>query len=196
MMYVKTIPMPWGQNRIELRSGDPVPGTEPPRNGRARSAAGDITTLEISMANITRFDPFGDIATFAPFRDIEELLRVPRLRSWGRDFPAAPEIKIDVTEDEKTYHVKAEVPGVKKEDIHVAVEGNQVSISAEVRKEEEEKKGKTVLRSERYYGKQERSFTLMHDLDEGKAEAKYQDGILDLVLPKKNGAVSKQLAIK
>ncbi|MHB8495172.1 MAG: Hsp20/alpha crystallin family protein [Casimicrobiaceae bacterium] len=148
------------------------------------------------MANITRFDPFGEIATFAPFRDIEDFLSVPRLRSWGRDFPAAPEIKIDVTEDDKTYHVKAEIPGVKKEDIHVAVEGNQVSISAEVRKDEEEKKGKTVLRSERYYGKHERSFTLMHDIDESKAEAKYQDGVLDLALPKKNGSVSKQLAVK
>ncbi|HEV2219398.1 MAG TPA: Hsp20 family protein, partial [Casimicrobiaceae bacterium] len=145
-MYVKTISTPSGQNQLELRSRDPMAGTEHPRGGRAGSAASDMTTMEVSMANITRFDPFGDIATFTPFRDIEELLRVPRLRSWGRDFPAAPEIKIDVTEDDKTYRVKAEVPGVKKEDIHVAVEGNQVSISAEVRKEEEERKGKTVLR--------------------------------------------------
>lgn len=148
------------------------------------------------MANLTRFDPFGDITTLAPFRDMEDFFRMPRLRGWSPDLPAAPEIRIDVSEDDKTYHVKAEIPGVKKEDIHVAVEGNQVSISAEVRKEEEEKKGKMVLRSERYYGKQERSFTLMHDVDEGKSEAKYQDGILDLVLPKKNGTVSKQLMVK
>jgi len=148
------------------------------------------------MANLTRFDPFGDIATLAPFRDMEDFFRMPRLRAWSRDLPAAPEIRIDVSEDDKTYHVKAEIPGVKKEDIHVAVEGNQVSISAEVRKEEEEKKGKTVLRSERYYGKQERSFTLMNDIDESKSEAKYQDGILDLVLPKKNGKVSRQVQVK
>jgi len=148
------------------------------------------------MANLTRFDPFGDIATLAPFRDMEDFFRMPRLRAWTRDLPAAPEIRIDVSEDDKTYHVKAEVPGVKKEDIHVAVEGNQVSISAEVRKEEVEKKGKTVLRSERYFGKQVRSFTLMNDIDESKCEAKYQDGILDLVLPKKNGKVSKQVQVK
>ena len=148
------------------------------------------------MANLTRFDPFSDIATLAPLRDIEDFFRMPRVRGWSRDLPAVPEIRIDVSEDDKTYHVKAEIPGVKKEDIHVAVEGNHVSISAEVRKDEEEKKGKTVLRSERYYGKQERSFTLMHDVDEGKSEAKYQDGVLNLVLPKKNGSVSKQLAVK
>ena len=104
---------------------------------------------------------------------------------------------MDVSEDDKAYHVKAEVPGVKKEDIHVAVEDNQVSITAEVKQEKEEKKGETVLRSERYYGMQSRSFTLMHDVDQGKAEAKYQDGILELTLPKKsNGGTVKQLAVK
>jgi HSP20 family protein len=93
--------------------------------------------------------------------------------------------------------VKAEVPGVRKEDIHVAVEDDQVSITAEVKKETEEKKGETVLRSERYYGMQSRSFTLMHDVDQSKAEAKYQDGILELTLPKKsNGGAVKQVAVK
>jgi Molecular chaperone (small heat shock protein) len=119
------------------------------------------------------------------------------MRSLVRDLPAEPGIKMDVAEDDKAYHVKAEVPGVKKEDIHVSVEGNQVSITAEVKKEKEEKNGETVLRSERYYGMQSRSFTLMHDVDQDKAEAKYQDGVLDLTLPKKvNGGAVKQLAVK
>ena len=119
------------------------------------------------------------------------------MRSFVRNLPAEPEIKIDVSEDDKGYCVKAEVPGVKKEDIKVSVEGNQVSITAEVKKEQEEKRGETVLRSERYYGMQSRSFTLMHDVDQGKAEAKYQDGILELSLPKKtNGGAAKQVTVK
>jgi HSP20 family protein len=149
------------------------------------------------MVNITRFDPLSDLVSFVPFGNFEDFFRVPRMRSLVRDLPAEPGIKMDVAEDDKAYHVKAEVPGVKKEDIHVSVEGNQVSITAEVKKEKEEKKGETVLRSECYYGMQSRSFTLMHDVDQDKAEAKYQDGVLDLTLPKKvNGGAVKQLAVK
>jgi len=149
------------------------------------------------MANITRFDPLSDLVSFAPFRNFDEFFRTPRIRSLAGEFPVEPEIKMDVSEDDKAYHVKAEVPGVNKEDIHVAVEGNQVSISSEVKKEKEVKKGETVLRSERYYGMQSRTFTLMHDVDEAKSEAKYQNGILELMLPKRgNGGVGRQLPIK
>lgn len=149
------------------------------------------------MANITRFDPLSDLVSFTPLRNLEDYFRVPRMRSLVRDLPAEPEIKMDVSEDDNAYYVKAEVPGVKKEDIHAALEDNRVSITAEVKKEKEEKKGETVLRSERYYGMQSRSFTLMHDVDQGKAEAKYQDGILELTLPKKsNGGAVKELAVK
>jgi HSP20 family protein len=83
------------------------------------------------MANITRFDPFADLARFDPFPEFESMLRVPR--SVWRKLPEAPDIKMDVTEDEKGYKVKAEIPGVRKEDIKVSIEGNQVSISAEVK---------------------------------------------------------------
>jgi HSP20 family protein len=149
------------------------------------------------MANITRFDPVSDLVSFPPFRNFEDLFRVPQMRSFVRNLPTEPEIRMDVSEDDKAYHVKAEVPGVRKEDIHVAVEDDQVSITAELKKEKEEKKGETVLRSERYYGMQSRSFTLMHDVDQNKAEAKYQDGILELTLPKKsNGGAVKQVTVK
>jgi HSP20 family protein len=149
------------------------------------------------MANITRFDPFGELVRFAPFHTFEDFFRVPRLRSLVRDLPTEPEIKMDVFEDDKVYHVKAEVPGVRKEDIHVAIEDNQVSITAEVKKEKEEKEGEKLLRSERYYGMQSRSFTVMHNVDQSKAEAKYQDGILELTLPKKvNGGAVKELTVK
>jgi len=149
------------------------------------------------MTNITRFDPVTDLVSFAPFRTFEDFFHLPRLRSLVRDLPSEPEIKMDVSEDDKAYHVKAEVPGVKKDDIHVAIEDNQVTVSAEVKKEKEEKKGEKLLRSERYYGMQSRSFTVMHNIDQSKAEAKYQDGVLELTLPKKaNGGVAKELTIK
>lgn len=110
--------------------------------------------------------------------------------------PVLRPIKVNVAEGEKAYRVKAEVPGVKKEDIHVTVDGNQVSIDAEVKKSEEEKAHRE-LRSERYYGKQFRTFTLAHEIDSAKAQARYQNGILELRLPKKAGAGStKEIRIQ
>lgn len=79
------------------------------------------------------------------------------------------QIKVDVSEDDKAYTVHAEIPGVKKEDIHVTIDGNQVFISAEVKNEKETKEGEKVLRSERYYGKVSRAFTLAQDVDEASA---------------------------
>jgi len=113
--------------------------------------------------------------------------------------PQQVQIKMDVKEDDKSYTVQAEIPGVKKEDIHVAIEGNQVSISAEVNKEKEEKEekgGVKVLRSERYRGMVSRSFALGNDIDEGTSSAKYNNGVLELVLPKKQTVPSKKLAIQ
>jgi len=148
------------------------------------------------MTNIIRSDPLGEVTRFDPFRDIEDFFSSRRLRSLFRDLPETPEIKMDVSEDDKAYRVKAEIPGVKKEDIRVAIDGNSVSITAEVKREKEEKKGETILRSERYYGGQSRSFTLRHDVDQAKAEAKYQDGVLDLTLPKKGGTSVKELTVQ
>jgi len=84
---------------------------------------------------------------------------------------------------------------VKKDDIHVSVEGNRVSISAEVKKEKEEKEGDKVIRSERSYGMASRSFTLADEVDQGKVQAKYADGILELTLPKKTGSSRKEVPI-
>jgi len=148
------------------------------------------------MANIIRNDPLNEVARFDPFRDLEDLISGRRLRSLFRNMPETPELRMDVTEDDAAYRVKAEIPGVKKEDIRVAIDGNSVSISAECKRETEEKKGETSLCSERYYGVQSRSFTLRHDVDEAKAEAKYQDGVLELTLPKKSGSEAKQLTVQ
>ncbi|MBE0624500.1 MAG: Hsp20/alpha crystallin family protein [Burkholderiales bacterium] len=148
------------------------------------------------MANLTRWEPFSEMARLDPFRDINDYLRGFMLRPVFQGLEAEPEIKLEISEADKAYTVKADVPGVKKEDIQVSIDGNQISISAEVKREKEEKEGKKLVRSERYYGKQFRSFTLAHDIDEGKAEAEYSDGVLRLTLPKKAGSEAKKLAIK
>ncbi|MFO7543400.1 MAG: Hsp20/alpha crystallin family protein [Thiobacillus sp.] len=139
------------------------------------------------MANITRYDPFND------FSDLFKGFLVRP--TWMEQAPEM-QIKLDLKEDDAAYRVHADIPGVKKDDIHVNIDGNQVSISAESRMEKEDKKGEKVLRSERYCGKVERSFTLAHDVDETKAEAKYKDGVLELTLPKKSASSAKKLTIQ
>ena len=148
------------------------------------------------MANELRhFDPFNDVARFKPFRGFEDFFRDFGLTPALRDFEAEPRIKMEVTENDQSYTVKAEIPGVKKEDIKVDIDRNQVSISAETKRETEEKKGTTVVRSERYYGQQYRCFTLASEIDDTKAVAKYQDGVLELSLPKKTAGNGKKLVV-
>jgi HSP20 family protein len=145
--------------------------------------------------NLMRFNPFGDLSRFEPWKNFEEMFRDFRLApAWG-GMDAEPRIKMDVSETDKEYTVKADIPGVKKEDIKVSIEGNQVSIHVEVKKESEEKKEGSVIRSERYYGRQFRSFSLGQEVDDANAVAKYADGVLELTLPKKPGKASKLLNI-
>jgi HSP20 family protein len=108
----------------------------------------------------------------------------------------APAVKIDVKEQEKSYLVHAEIPGVKKDDIHVAVDGAIVSISAERREEKDVKQGDRVLRSERYFGKVSRSFQLAQEIDETQVTAKYVDGVLELALPKKAATQARRITIQ
>lgn len=143
------------------------------------------------MANVTRFDPF-QISALDPFDDVfKGFFRPVRLEGQPQ-----MQIKIDVKEDDKGYTVYADIPGVKKEDIHVTIDGNQVSISAETRQEKEVKESEKVLRSERYYGKVARSFSLENEIDEASAQASYNDGVLQLTLPKKAATSAKKLTIK
>lgn len=145
------------------------------------------------MANITRYDPFAELARFSPFG--EDFFKGFALRPLFPGMEVEPQIRLDVTEDDKAYTVKAEIPGVQKSDIKVSVDGNLVSISAEIKKETEEKEGKKVIRSERYYGRVSRSFSLDQDVDQGAAQAKYNDGVLELTLPKKPGGAAKQITV-
>jgi HSP20 family protein len=140
------------------------------------------------MANITRYDPFNDI---------DDLFKGLFVRPMRFDLDVAPQMrmKIDVSKTEDAYTVKAEIPGVNKDDIQVSIDGNEVTISGEIKKESEEKKGEEVLRSERYYGKVSRSFTLPHDVDEAKVVAKYADGVLKLTLPMKSKSAGKKITV-
>ena len=147
------------------------------------------------MANVTRYDPF-NLARVDPFGDLDDLFKGFFVRPMAFEGQPEMQIKMDVKENDGAYTVHADVPGVKKEDIHVTIEGNRVSISAEVKKEKEEKEGDKVLRSERYFGKVARSFTLAQDVDEAKAQAKYSDGVLELTLPKKAAAAGRKLSIQ
>lgn len=140
------------------------------------------------MENITRYDPFDEM--------FGDLLKGFFVRPVSFEGPSQLQMKVDVAEDDNAYTVQAEVPGVKKEDIKVSINGNQVSISAEVKKEHEVKDGAKVLRSERYHGKFSRSFALAGDVDETAAQAKYSDGVLQLVLPKKAAVSAKKLYIQ
>jgi HSP20 family protein len=148
------------------------------------------------MANIIQRSPLlGDVARFSPFMDVDDWFNNFGMRPFSREMEAAPQIRMDLTENDKSYVVRAEIPGVNKEDIKVTVDGNMVSISAEVKREKEEKKGEKVLCRERYQGSSYRSFTLSGNVDESKTQAKYDNGVLELTLPKKNGNGHKEIAI-
>lgn len=140
------------------------------------------------MNELRTKDPFA----LDPF---EEAFRALWSPSRQEGAARAPQIRVDVHEDEAAYTIKADIPGVKKDDIDVRVDGNVVTIGAEVKREQEEKKDGRVLRSERHVGYASRSFSLASDVDESKADAKYTDGVLTLKLPKKAQAASKRLSV-
>ena len=139
------------------------------------------------MANITRFNPFEEL-----FSDFNKGFFV-------RPLALPPEtdvsIRIDVKEDEKSFSVKADIPGVKKDDIQVDIDDDVVTLRAEAKKEKEEKKDEKVVYSERAYGMASRSFTLPAAVDAQAAKAEYKDGVLTLTLPKKANGSAKRVAI-
>ena len=128
------------------------------------------------------------------FKDIAPGFYVRPLH--GDNLPSPSQIKVDVKETESGYTVQAEVPGVSKEDIHVSLEGNVVSLRAEVRQHDEKREGEKVLRSERYFGAVARSFQLPADVDAAQAKAKYDNGVLTLTLPKKVNKAAQRLNIE
>ena len=139
------------------------------------------------MTNLIRYNPVDDA--------FDDLFRGFLMRPVRMENGSELQIKLDVKENEKAYTVHAEIPGVKKDDIHITIDGNQIAISAEVKNEKEVKEAEKLLRSERYYGKVSRAFTVAQDVDEETSQAKYSDGILELTLQKKATVKSTRLAI-
>ena len=114
----------------------------------------------------------------------------------GEEGQEGAPIRIDVSETAAAYTVRADVPGVKKEEIAIEIDGNEVQISAELRREGEARDGGKWLRTERFVGKAARRFALPHEIDETKAVATYADGVLELELPKKTAVAGRRIAIQ
>jgi HSP20 family protein len=144
----------------------------------------------MTMANITRFDPFNELVD-----DLFKGFLVRPVSYEGRG-DVLPRVKVDIAEANGAYVVNADLPGVRKEDIQVSIDGSEVTLTAEVKREKETGKDERVLHSERVFGKVTRSFALPQEIDEAKAEAKFRDGVLELKLPKKAAAARKQVAIQ
>ena len=142
------------------------------------------------MSNLRVTDPtFGDSIESA-FR------RILAPVTFDSDM-AELQMKLDVSEKENAYEIKADLPGVKKEDISIRIDGNVVQIDAEIKHDKETRGiGNKVLRSERYRGSISRSFSLAQDVDEAKSQARYADGVLTLELPKKLTNAAKKIQIQ
>jgi HSP20 family protein len=144
------------------------------------------------MQTVQLYDPFSGAGLDHLFRGLFKPVQTAA--------DAAIAIKVDVTEVDNAYVVHAEIPGVNRDDIQVTIEGDQVTISAEVKKEAkqgtESGNGGRVLRRERHYGAAYRSFVLPVELDEAASEAKYQHGVLELKLAKKPALAGRKLTIQ
>lgn len=139
------------------------------------------------MARLSVYDPFAEV-----FPEIfRGLLQQP-----ARAQTDVAEIRIEVQENAQQYQVQAELAGVKKEDINVQVDGNRVSITAETRREAQPREGERLLRSERFYGAMARQFTLGAELDENAVQARFENGLLTLSLPKKQPPAARRVTIQ
>ena len=142
------------------------------------------------MANLRLFEP----ALSDPFETIFKRFMAPvRLEMENGSL----DMRLDVAEMDGIYKVRADLPGVKKDDINVRIDGNIIQIDAEVKADPAlQASGVKLLRSERLHGALSRAFSVAQDVDDTKSSAKYEDGVLTLELPKKAASASKKIAIK
>jgi HSP20 family protein len=154
------------------------------------------------MSALTRWEPFK--GHWNPWKDLEDMekrlssmFRQPSRTDGEKEAMTMAEWSplVDISEDEKEYLVKAELPEVKKEDVKLTVQDNVLSISGE-RKSEKEEKGKRYHRIERAYGSFLRSFTLPDDAEGTKVAAEYKDGLLMVHVPKSEKAKPKSIEVK
>ena len=106
------------------------------------------------------------------------------------------DFNVDIKELKDAYQIQAELPGVKKEDIHVTVDSGILTIAAEMKQHDSQEKEGQIIRSERYYGSVSRSLQLPQEIDSERTEAKYENGILSLHLGKLTSTKSSRIPIK
>jgi HSP20 family protein len=147
------------------------------------------------MRTLARWDPLRELASFVSFPEGGNYFGEFPFRPPTASYEPVPTMRVDVTENEAAYTLKAEIPGMKKEDIVVSIDGKTVSITAEVKREKAVEGAEKSLCSERYYGMVSRMLTLPFDVDSSKAEASYDGGVLTLMLPKAPGTEVRRLAI-
>ena len=147
------------------------------------------------MTKLTHWNPFKTFGPADPIANFDDMFRGLGLRTVLRDADAPLEMRMDVTEDDKAYTVVIEIPGVAKDDIDISIDGNQVSVSAEVKRESTKESGKE-LHTERFTGTSFRSFTLPQDVNAAEASAQYENGTVHLTLPKKPNGQAKRIAIQ
>lgn len=146
------------------------------------------------MSQLTHWNPFKPLGKFDAPANFEQFFRDFGLRPAWQALDVMPDIRIDVSEDDKTYRIKADIPGVKKEDIDISIEGRQVAIAAESRRQVD-RDDESRLYTERSEGRVYRSFTLPADFDSEHVEAKYDGGVLSLTLPKKPNGKNHRIMV-
>ncbi|GDX09047.1 molecular chaperone [Verrucomicrobiota bacterium] len=156
------------------------------------------------MNTLARINPLSSFTRWNPIRDLEDMQRrfstlldiAPTGNGGEKEMLTVTEWSpsVDISEDDKEFLVKAELPDVKREDIKVNVENGVLTITGE-RKFEKEEKGKKYHRIERSYGSFTRSFTLPEAVKADKVAAEFKDGLLHVRLPKDESAKPKNIAV-
>ena|SRR5687767_3671633 len=139
------------------------------------------------MTSTPRSNPFGEL--------LHELSEGFLVKPFARAAGIEPSIRLDVKEDDSAYTIRAEIPGARKEDIHVDVEGSSVLLRAEIGQDSALKENEKMIYSDRSYGSVTRSFSLPGEVDAQRARAEYRDGLLILALPKKLGGQGRRVTI-
>ena len=155
------------------------------------------------MSALTRWDPLKGWDPFQDMRDLQDRLSTLLGGTAARSGNGKEETMtvavwsplVDIAEDDKDYHIRAELPGLRKEDVKVTVENGVLSISGE-RKYEKEDKNRKYHRVERAYGNFVRNFSIPDDADPSKVSAEFKDGVLHVRLNKDERAKPKAVEVK
>ncbi len=146
------------------------------------------------MTMLTRAMPFGEMLRFEPFHDWLDWARVLSSGVYGMN-TLTPYLRLDVVDKDDAFEIKADLPGVKRDDLKIHINGRDVDIAAEMSGESKEEHDGKLLQSERVYGRFHRRLTLGEELDADRAKAAYEDGVLTITLPKNRNAKRKLLKV-